>query len=114
MCHETCNLVYEAIVPITAVLGHDLTDKALKKAFSIGIVVGALPDNRPYNERGGAGQSGYRPRVSMGGGGVRGMGMGMAMGGMRGGGGGGRGRGGQTTNQPREESYWYTFRFADK
>jgi hypothetical protein len=101
-------LVYEAIVPINAVLGHELNAKALKKGFSVGIVVGELPGGR-LNQQGNSQGGGYRPRMSMGGGGMRG-GMGMGMGGMRGGG----GRGGQNANRPKEEALWYTFRFADK
>jgi len=109
------SLVYEAAIPVNAVLKDGLTKKALKKNFSIGIVVGTLADNHPpagrYNDQSMAGASRMQPRIGMGGG-MRGMGMGMGMGGMR----GGFGRRGApvNNNRPKDDALWNTFSFADK
>lgn len=100
-------LVYEAVVPLYTVLKRGGLDaKTMKKDFSVGIVIGAMPGEQ--RQRQGGGGNGFRPRRGMGMG-MGGMGMGM---GMRGGGGGGRGR--QTSQPSQNESNWYTFRFADK
>jgi hypothetical protein len=103
-------LVYEAIVPLYTVLHRGgLDSKTLRRDFSVGIVVGNLPDQRTGNRNQGGGGGGFRPRMGIGMGmGGMGMGMGMGMGGgMR----GGRG-GGQRPPQSQNESDWYTFRFA--
>ena len=98
-------LVYEAIVPLYTVLHRGgLDTKTLKKDFSVGIVVGNLPEQRSTN-RNNQGVGGYRPRMGMGMG-MGGMGMGMH------GGGGGRRGGGGNNPPPQDESDWYTFRFA--
>lgn len=102
-------LVYEAIVPLYTVLKRGgLDTKTLKKDFSVGIVIGNLPEQRSTQNRGGN-QGGFRPRMGVGMG-MGGMGMGMGMG--RGGGGGRQG--GNQTQASQNESDWYTFRFADK
>jgi hypothetical protein len=104
------SLVYEAIVPLYTVLkSGGLDNKTLKKNFSIGIVVGHMPDRIAAN-RGNGGGGGMRPRMGFGMG-MGGMGGGVGMG--MGGGGGGRGgnRGGNNAQQ-KDESDWYTFRFA--
>lgn len=102
--HSDSTLVYEAIVPLYTLLRKGALDpKTLKKNFSVGIVVGNLPD-RSANNRNQGGGGGFRPRMGFGMGG-----MGMGGGGMRGGGGN---RNSNTNNQPKDESDWYTFRFA--
>lgn len=101
-------LVYEAVVPLYTVLKRGgLDTKTLRRDFSVGIVIGNLPEQRQAN-RGSQG-GGSRPRFG-GGMGMGGMGMGM---GMRGGGGRGGG-GGSRPATTQNESDWYTFRFADK
>jgi hypothetical protein len=111
-------LVYEVAVPLSRVLANGLSDKALKKNFSVGIVVNQLPGKRGgpgegQGQRRGGG--GVQPRVSFGGGmgmggmgGGMGMGMGIGMGGGRGGMGGGRGG----AQQVPEDATWATFRFS--
>jgi hypothetical protein len=102
-------LVYEAIVPLYTVLkSGGLDNKTLKKNFSIGIIIGHMPD-RSTAGRGNGNGGGFRPH----------MGFGMGMGGMGGGVGmgmgGGGGRGGNrnsSSTQQKDESDWYTFRFA--
>ncbi|OIQ97456.1 hypothetical protein GALL_204660 [mine drainage metagenome] len=102
-------LVYEAVIPINYVLENGLTDKALKKNFSIGIVVheNAVAANRRM-ENNSNNNSGMRPRISIGGGfggfGYGGVGMGIGMGGGR------MRRQGNDTLQ--EEIMWYQFRFT--
>lgn len=109
-------LVYEVAVPLSRVLANGLSEKALRKNFSVGIVVNQLPGKRGGSgdgqgqRRGGGGQ----PRVSFGGGvgmggmsSGMGMGMGIGLGGGRAGMGGGRG----SVMDP-EDAAWATFKFA--
>ncbi|MBP1650507.1 MAG: hypothetical protein H6Q26_664 [Bacteroidetes bacterium] len=113
-------LVYEAAIPLNRVLANGLSEKALRKSFSVGVMVNQLPGKRggpgegqgQGQRRGGGGGS---PRVSFGGGmgmggmgSGMGMGVGMGMGGMRGGMGGGRGG----AQQVEEDVTWTTFRFS--
>lgn len=109
------SLVYEAAIPMNNVLKDGLTKKALRKNFSIGIVVGALAESHPpggrYNDQSMAGGSRMQPRIGIGGG-MRGMGMGM--GGMRGGFGRRGGAMNNNSNGPKDEALWNTFSFADK
>ncbi len=109
------SLVYEAAIPMNNVLKDGLTKKALRKNFSIGIVVGALAESHPpggrYNDQSMAGGSRMQPRIGIGGG-MRGMGMGM--GGMRGGFGRRGGAMNNNSNRPKDEALWNTFSFADK
>lgn len=107
-------LVYEVAVPLTRVLANGLSEKALKKNFSVGIVVNQLPGKRGGPGDGqGQRRGGGAPRVSFGGGmgmgsmGGSGMGMGMGIG--LGGGRGGMGSGAQ---QVPEDATWATFRFS--
>lgn len=110
------SLVYEAAIPLNTVLKDGLTKKALRKNFSIGIVVGTLAESHPpggrYNDQSMAAGSRMQPRIGIGGG-MRGMGMGMGMGGMRGGF-GRRGGAANTNNRPKDEALWNTFSLADK
>ncbi|HEX3024188.1 MAG TPA: hypothetical protein VHP12_03165 [Chitinophagaceae bacterium] len=106
-------LVYEAVIPINYILENGLTDKALRKNFSIGIVVheNVFAANRRtgnYNDN----NSGVRPRISIGGGfggfGYGGIGMGVGMGGgMR-----RQNNNDQNNNAQPEEIMWYQFRFT--
>ncbi len=101
-------LVYEAMIPISIVLGADWRARASKKNFSVGIVLNAVSGTG-----GGGGAYGSSPSPGgMGGmGGMRGMG---GMSGMRGGMGGGRrynGGGGGSQGQ-KEDADWYAFRLA--
>ena len=101
--HPDSTLVYEAIVPLYTVLKRGgLDPKTLKKDFSVGIVIGALADQRQSQR---SNNGGYRPHMP----GMRGGGFGS------GGGYGGGGRGGQG-QQPKSQNEvaWYTFRFAQK
>ncbi|MDE3145180.1 MAG: hypothetical protein KGL19_13565 [Bacteroidota bacterium] len=105
-------LVYEAVIPVNYVLENGLTDKVLKKNFSIGIVVhaNAIDANRRMGNNNGN-NSGVRPRISIGGGfggfGYGGIGMGVGMG-------GGIRRRNNTdpNNMQPEEIMWYQFRFT--
>ncbi len=79
-------MVYEAVIPLNYIFENGLTDKVLKKNFSIGIVVhkNAITANgRMGNPN--RNNSGIRPRiiigVGFGGFGYGGVGMGMGMGG---------------------------------
>ncbi len=112
-------LVYEAVIPINYVLEYGLTDKALKKNFTIGIIVHndvtAERRNNNANANNRNGSSGIQPRVSIGAGlggfGIGGarMGMGMSSGGMR----SGRNNNQQQPTKPvEEEIVWYQFRFT--
>lgn len=113
-------LVYEAVIPINYLIENGLTDKNLKKTFSIGIVVHSIANtpgrngNKEYANRSG---SGIQPRVSIGAGfggfGIGGGGIGIGMGG------GGMRRRGNYNNQENnpaqpEETLWYQFRFSTK
>lgn len=108
-------LVYEVAVPLSRVLANGLSEKALKKNFSVGIVVNQLPGKRGVPGEGqGQRRGGGAPRVSFGGGmgmgsmgGGMGMGMGIGLGGGRGGMGGGRG-----DAQVPEDATWATFRLS--
>ncbi|SFW12588.1 hypothetical protein [Chitinophaga sancti] len=105
-------LVYEVAVPLSRVLANGLTEKALRKNFSVGIVVNQLPGKRggPGDGQGQRGGGGMQPRVSFGGGvGMGGMSSGMGMGMGIGLGGGRGGRGG--IPDP-EDATWASFRFA--
>ncbi|TDX01302.1 hypothetical protein [Dinghuibacter silviterrae] len=103
--HGDSLLVYEAIVPLYTVLKRGgLDTKTLRRDFSVGIVIGNLPDQRSANRNQGNGGNGFRPHMGFGMG-MGGMGMGMGM--------GGGGRGGQQRPQASQnESDWYTFKFA--
>lgn len=114
-------LVYEAIIPINYVLENGLTSKALRKNFSIGIVV-----HNDIGNSAGRNQNNYvahnnaglvQPRVSVGGG-FGGFGMGGARMGIGMGGGGSHRQGNYNNQENRsgqtEELLWYQFRFTDK
>jgi hypothetical protein len=112
-------LVYEAVIPVNYVLEYGLTDKSLKKNFTIGIVVhndvATERRNNNANANNRNGGSGIQPRVSIGAGlggfGIGGarMGMGMGGGGMR----SGRNTNNQQPTKPAEEEIvWYQFRFT--
>lgn len=108
-------LVYEVAVPLNRVLANGLSEKALKKNFSVGIVVNQLPGKRGGPGEGqGQRRGGGMPGVSFGGGmgmgsmgGGMGMGMGIGLGGGRGGMGGGR-----SGAQVPEDATWTTFRLS--
>lgn len=104
--HPDSTLVYEAVVPLYTVLKRGgLDPKTLKKDFSVGIIISALPETHSNNRSGQPGNGGYRPHmgVSMGP-----MGMGMGHGGY-----GNRNYNAQP-QKPQDETAWYTFRFAQK
>jgi len=106
-------LVYEVAVPLSRVLANGLSEKALRKNFSVGIVVNQLPGKRGGDGQGQRRGGGGQPSVSFGGGvGMGGMssGMGMGMGIGLGGRGMGGGRGGAMMDP--EDATWATFRFS--
>lgn len=108
-------LVYEAVIPINYVLENGLTDRAIKKNFSIGIVVHENPISQTRNNNN-RNNSVVQPRVSIGGGfggfgygGARmGLGMGIGGGGMR----NQRNTNQQNNSNQAEEIMWYQFRFT--
>jgi hypothetical protein len=113
-------LVYEAVIPINYLIENGLTDKSLRKTFSIGIMVHSIANNSQRNgnnEYASRSGSGIQPRVSIGAGfggfGIGGGGIGIGMGG------GGMRRRGNYNNQENnplqpEETLWYQFRFSTK
>lgn len=104
--HADSTLVYEAVVPLYTVLKRGgLDPKTLKKDFSVGIVIGALPETHTSNRP--AQNNNYHPHMGMS---MGPMGMGMGHGG---GYGGNRNYNNQPA-KPQNEAAWYTFKFAQK
>ncbi len=95
--NDDSSLVYEAAIPIKYILGSDLQPGYVAKNFSVGIVVNEL------NHNSGNPNSGYRPRSSYGGGGMRGM---HGMGGSR--------NYNSSNNSTKPEENWYQFRLVYK
>ena len=94
-------LVYEVIVPLKNIIGTDLTPRAARTNFSVGIVLNSVPAT-PIQQ---AANSPGRRSPNFG---IRGMGnMGMR-------GGGGRGGSNGRSTGIKEEDNWYPFRLMVK